>query len=131
MPGSPPTSTADPATMPLPRTRSSSSMPVLARGGGAVSPARPTKATALPAMAREGLAPGAGPRRGVTASSTMVFQVAAGIAAAGPFAGDRATALADEAWGGFGQCGQGPGGHSRPCPRWHEGKSWMAGLRRP
>jgi hypothetical protein len=59
--------------MPPPRTRSSSSIPVLARGGGAASPARPTKATALPAMAREGLAPGAGPRRGVTASSTMVF----------------------------------------------------------
>ena len=44
-------------------------MPVLARGGGAASPARPTKATALPTAAAARM----GPRRGVTASSTMVF----------------------------------------------------------
>ncbi len=49
MPGSPPTSTADPATRPPPSTRSSSSIPVPARGGGAASPTRPTKAIAVPA----------------------------------------------------------------------------------
>src|SRR5580658_2618405 len=71
MPGSPPTNTAEPATRPPPSTRSSSAMPVLARGGGAVSPARPTKVTAFPARL---LGPGRlGPACGVTASSTMVF----------------------------------------------------------
>jgi hypothetical protein len=58
-------------TRPPPSTRSSSAMPVAARGGGAASPTRPTNATARPT----GLAGPArfGPRRGVTASSTMVF----------------------------------------------------------
>src|SRR5271156_1341612 len=71
MPGSPPIRTAEPGTRPPPSTRSSSAMPVLARGGGAASPARPTKATALPARV---LGPGRlGPACGVTGSSTMVF----------------------------------------------------------
>ena len=63
---------------------------------------------------------------------------AAGLAAAGPFGGDRAAALADKAGGGLGQRRQcpcppswpAPAGHPRLC-RWHEGKSWMAGRRRP
>src|SRR5580693_1414587 len=71
MPGSPPTRTAEPGTRPPPSTRSSSAMPVLARGGGAASPAKPTKATAFPARL---LGPGRlGPACGVAASSTMVF----------------------------------------------------------
>src|SRR5689334_16196685 len=68
MPGSPPTSTAEAGTRPPPNTRSSSAMPVVQRGGGSASPARPTKATRLPATAFA-----AGPGRATTASSRMLF----------------------------------------------------------
>ena len=68
MPGSPPTSTTLAGTSPPPSTRSSSAMPVSARGGGVALPCNPTKATRLPAPARP-----AGPGRASLVSSTMVF----------------------------------------------------------
>ena len=68
MPGSPPTSTAEEGTRPPPSTRSSSAMPVTARGGGSVLPARPTKLTGRPVAALP-----AGPGRATGVSSSMVF----------------------------------------------------------
>ncbi len=66
MPGSPPTRIALAATSPPPSTRSNSPMPVSRRGGGSTWPSRPTKATLPPGLR-------AGPGRGSTRSSTMVF----------------------------------------------------------
>ena len=67
MPGSPPTRTAEDGTKPPPSTRSSSSMPIAARGGGSALPARPTNVTLRLAVLA------AGPGRATTASSSIVF----------------------------------------------------------
>src|SRR5690606_26463609 len=48
MPGSPPIRMAEPGTRPPPVTRSSSAIPVLRRGGGALMPVRPTNSMRLP-----------------------------------------------------------------------------------
>ena len=71
MPGSPPTSTAEAGTRPPPSTRSSSAMPMAARGGGSALPARPTKAT-LP-RCPTGAPCAAGPGRATTVLPRRVF----------------------------------------------------------
>ena len=48
MPGSPPTSSAEPRTMPPPVTRSSSEMPDRMRGASSISPDSVVSATARP-----------------------------------------------------------------------------------
>ena len=71
MPGSPPSSTSEPATRPPPRTRSSSPIPT---GGGAPARRRPPSGTAGAAR-RPGPAPRAdGPGSSRTTVSTSVFQ---------------------------------------------------------
>src|ERR1700712_3540643 len=70
MPGSPPTSTAEPGTSPPPVTRSNSAMPVMRRGGGASSVFRSSRANLRPLTRR----PALDPIGGAAPSSTMVFQ---------------------------------------------------------
>jgi hypothetical protein len=80
MPGSPPTRMAEAGTSPPPSTRSSSSIPDEARGGGASSVARSVSGITRP------LAPSAlGPVES-GASSTMVFQPPQASHLPGPFA---------------------------------------------
>ncbi len=71
MPGSPPTSTADPGTNPPPATRSNSVMPVWMRGGLAISPFNPTSRDGRPLGKALPFAPEAGAS---VASSIMEFQ---------------------------------------------------------
>ncbi len=71
-----------------------------ARGGGSALPARPTKVTRA---ADRGL--GGGARAGDDGFFLDGVPFAAGLAAAGPFRGDGAAGLADEAGGGFGHGG--------------------------
>jgi hypothetical protein len=68
MPGSPPTRMAEAGTRPPPSTRSSSAIPIGARGGGSALPASPTKLIERPtgAFAAE-------PGRVATNSSSTVF----------------------------------------------------------
>src|SRR3954447_6447152 len=70
IPGSPPTSNAEPGTMPPPQTRSYSAMPLIRRGAFSDTPLRSTKSIRRPA-------PDARPRPfgalSGTASSTSVF----------------------------------------------------------
>ena len=99
MPGSPPTSTAEAGTRPPPSTRSSSAMPVGARGGGSALPARPTKLTLLAGRRLRRRRRGAA----TTASSTMVFHSPQVSQRPAHFGRDRAAGLADEAGGRFGQ----------------------------
>src|ERR1700760_3471897 len=69
MPGSPPTSRAEPGTSPPPVTRSNSAIPVMRRGGGASSVFRSSSAKRRPLTRRTpDLIGGAAP------SSVMVFQ---------------------------------------------------------
>src|SRR5690242_18747583 len=70
IPGSPPTSSADPATSPPPVTRSNSLMPVGRRGGGASSVLRSSSVILRPFARRAAPLPSGG----ATPSSTMVFQ---------------------------------------------------------
>ena len=70
MPGSPPTSSAEPGTSPPPVTRSNSAMPVTRRGGGASSVLRSSSANLRPLTRRAALAP----MGGAAPSSVMVFQ---------------------------------------------------------
>ena len=72
MPGSPPTSKAEPATKPPPTTRSNSLRPVMQRGGSTLAPS-----SACSSMMRPRIAPAAspepfGPAFGA-ASSTIEF----------------------------------------------------------
>src|SRR6185503_354376 len=69
MPGSPPTSSAEPATSPPPVTRSNSAMPVTRRGGGASWVFRSSRANFRPFTRRADP-----PMGGAAPSSTMVFQ---------------------------------------------------------
>src|SRR5512147_1395145 len=71
MPGSPPTSTAEPGTSPPPSTRSNSAMPVGSRGASRVSVPRPSKEAALPLPPL--MATSAGGPAGAAASSMMLF----------------------------------------------------------
>src|SRR5262245_20480697 len=71
MPGSPPTTTAEPGTRPPPRTRSNSAMPVGRRGASRVSVPSPSKAAALPLPPL--MATSAGGPEGAAASSMMLF----------------------------------------------------------
>ena len=52
MPGSPPTSIADPATIPPPIARSNSAIPVWSRSGKAIVASSPTNSTARPPVDR-------------------------------------------------------------------------------
>src|SRR5579864_1727387 len=70
MPGSPPTSSAEPGTRPPPVTRSNSAIPVGRRWGGASSDFRSSRVILRPLTRR--LAPD--PKGGATPSSVMVFQ---------------------------------------------------------
>src|SRR5690348_2244131 len=69
MPGSPPTSSAEPGTRPPPQTRSNSAMPLSRRATACATPSRPTKASLRPLPWPSPL--GALSR---AASSTSVFQ---------------------------------------------------------
>src|SRR5689334_8553491 len=70
MPGSPPTSKAEPGTNPPPVTRSNSAMPVGRRWGGASSVFKSSSVILRPFTRR--LAPD--PKGGAIPSSVMVFQ---------------------------------------------------------
>ncbi len=71
MPGEPPSSTSEPGTMPPPRTRSNSLMPVSIRGTGAVSTSASRRG--LPAFALRARPPPDAAAGAPTASSTIVF----------------------------------------------------------
>ena len=98
MPGSPPTSSAEPGTSPPPVTRSNSAMPVTRRGGGASSVLRSSRANLRPLTRRRGAA--ADGRGGAFFGDGV--PAAAGFALARPFGRGRAAGLADKGGGGFG-----------------------------
>ena len=100
MPGSPPTSTAEPGTRPPPSTRSNSAMPVGSRGASRVSVPSPSKEAALPLPPL--MATRAGGPAGAAVSSMMMCPLPAGRAFSGPAGAHRATGLADEGFGNFG-----------------------------
>ena len=104
MPGSPPTSTAEAATSPPPSTRSSSSIPGHA-GAAAVRWSRTSARFSNASFAgpRPGLAPLDKPGLGVGGFLDDRIPLAAGLAAAGPLAGDRTAGLADVAGVRFSQ----------------------------
>jgi hypothetical protein len=72
IPGSPPTSRADPVTKPPPVTLSNSAMPVSTRGAPAVSPFSVESATTRPLRGARDAGPAATPPD-TPASSTSVF----------------------------------------------------------
>ncbi len=92
MPGSPPTSSAEPGTRPPPVTRSNSAMPVTRRGGGSSSVFRSSSAKRRPLPRRRALA---ADRRGGALLGDRV-PAAAGLASARPFGMRRAAGLADK-----------------------------------
>src|SRR5215468_6130700 len=99
MPGSPPTSTAEPGTRPPPSTRSSSAMPVGSRGASRVSACRPSKAAARPLPPL--MATSAGGPKGAVASSMMLFH-SPQTAHSPDQRVVTAPGLADVGFGGFG-----------------------------
>ena len=95
MPGSPPTSSAEPRTKPPPVARSSSAMPVAMRGASSMSPDSVVSATGRPLR---GDAQRRRPAADAAAGAFLDQRVplAAGVALAGPARVHGAAGLADE-----------------------------------